>query len=277
MVNHIHSYVRHALIILLASILSGCSLWPTAIFEKSRAGDGAPVGGMDVSKIKNAVPRAEPRSRSGNPSSYTVLGRTYQVMRDSTGFSEQGIASWYGTKFHGRRTSSGETYDMYAMTAAHKSLPLPTYVQVTNLRNGRAVIVKVNDRGPFHDNRVIDLSYAAATKLGITASGTGLVEVRALDPSRGQPRPTRNNLALPGRDADIYLQVGAFTDQNNAEQLSQRLQNSMSKPVRIQTAVGYDKTIYRVQVGPIQNVEQADATSMQLGQLGIQDMRLIIE
>ncbi|MCP4126147.1 MAG: septal ring lytic transglycosylase RlpA family protein [Gammaproteobacteria bacterium] len=277
MVNHIHNRVRHILVFLLVSMLSGCGLWPSSIFEKSRAGDGAPAGGVDISKIRNAVPRAEPRSRSGNPRSYTVLGRTYRVMQDSRGFSEQGVASWYGTKFHGQRTSSGETYDMYAMTAAHKSLPLPTYVQVTNLRNGREIIVKVNDRGPFHDNRVIDLSYAAATKLGIAASGTGLVEVRALDPSRGQSRPTRNNLALPDRDADIYLQVGAFTDQSNAERLSRRLQDSMSKPVRIQTAVGYDQTMYRVQVGPMQNVEQADAASMRLAQLGIRDMRLIIE
>ncbi len=277
MVNPIHSTIRYILTILLASMLAGCSFWPTSIFEKSRASDGAPAGDMDVSNIRNAVPRAEPRSRSGNPRSYTVLGRSYRVMKESRGYNEQGVASWYGTKFHGQRTSSGETYDMYAMTAAHKSLPLPTYVQVTNLQNGREVIVKVNDRGPFHDNRVIDLSYAAATKLGITASGTGLVEVRALDPSRGQTRPTRNNLALPDGDADIYLQVGAFADQNNAQRLSQRLQDSMSKPVRIQRAVGYDQTMYRVQVGPMSNVEQADATSMRLAQLGIRDMRLIIE
>jgi len=276
MVNTSYLTIRTTLIILLTSLISGCGSWPS-IFEKSRAGDGAPAGGINVSNIRDAIPRAEPRSRSGNPRKYTVLGRTYRVMQDSRGFSEQGVASWYGTKFHGRRTSSGETYDMYAMTAAHKSLPLPTYVQVTNMQNGRQVIVKVNDRGPFHDNRIIDLSYAAATKLGITGGGTGLVEIHALDPTRGQPRPVRNNLALPGRDADLYLQVGAFTDQNNAERLSQRLQNDMNRPVRIQTAVGYDQTLYRVQVGPMKNVEQADTTSMHLAQLGIRDMRLIIE
>ncbi len=277
MVNPRQHIIHTIFIILLASTLSGCAFSPSSIFEKARAGDGAPAGGIDVSGIKNAVPRAEPRSRSGNPRKYTVLGHTYRVMQDSRGFSEQGVASWYGTKFHGRRTSSGETYDMYAMTAAHKSLPLPTYVEVANLQNGRKVIVKVNDRGPFHDNRVIDLSYAAATKLGITGNGTGLVEIHALDPTRGQPRPVRNNLALPGQDADIYLQVGAFTDQGNAEKLSQQLQHSINGPVRIQTAVGYDQTLYRVQVGPMRDVEQADATSMRLAQLGIQDMRLIIE
>jgi rare lipoprotein A len=263
-------------ILLLATLLAGCGSWP-GIFEKSRGGDGAPAKGIDASRITDAVPRAEPRSRSGNPRKYTVLGRSYRVMQDSRGFSEQGVASWYGTKFHGRRTSSGEAYDMYAMTAAHKSLPLPTYVQVTNLQNGRQAVVKVNDRGPFHDNRIIDLSYAAATKLGITGKGTGLVEIHALNPSGGQPRPVRNNLPLPGTDADLYLQVGAFSDQGNANRLSRRLQETMQRPVRIQTAVGYDQTMYRVQVGPMRNVEQADATSMRLAQLGIRDMRLIIE
>ncbi len=276
MVNLRHLTIRITFIILLTSLISGCGGWPS-IFEKSKEGDGAPAGGIDVSRIRDAVPRAEPRSRSGNPRKYTVLGRTYRVMQDSRGFSEQGVASWYGTKFHGRRTSSGETYDMYAMTAAHKSLPLPTYVQVTNMQNGRQVIVKVNDRGPFKDNRIIDLSYAAATKLGITGRGTGLVEIHALDPTRGGPRPVRNNIAMPGSDADLYLQVGAFSDRNNAERLSQRLRDSTGWAVRIQTAVSYDQTMYRVQVGPLQSVEQADATSMRLAQLGIRDMRMIIE
>ncbi len=277
MVNHKKIHISPLITILIASLLTGCSFWPTSIFDRSKDGDGAPTGGMDVSKIRNAVPRAEPRSRSGNPSSYTVLGRTYHVMSDSRGYSEQGVASWYGTKFHGQRTSSGETYDMYAMTAAHKSLPLPTYVRVINLRNGREVVVKVNDRGPFHDNRLIDLSYAAATKLGITGTGTGLVEVQALDPSKGMPRPTRNNIALRGEDTDLYLQVGAFIDRNNAERLMERLRGPMNNSVRIQTSISYDQAVYRVQVGPMSNVEQADTASMQLAQLGIRDMHLIVE
>jgi rare lipoprotein A len=231
---------------------------------------------MDISKIQNAVPKAEPRSRSGNPSSYTVLGRTYHVMSDSRGYKERGVASWYGTKFHGRRTSSGETYNMYAMTAAHKTLPLPTYVRVINLKNGREAIVKVNDRGPFHDNRVIDLSYAAATKLGITGTGTGLVEVQALDPAMGVPRPTRNNITIRG-DATLFLQVGAFIDRNNAERLMERLRGPMNNKVRIQMAVNFAQTVYRVQVGPMYTIDQADNTSMQLAQLGIRDMHLIVE
>jgi len=265
------------IIIVLATTLSGCNIWIPNILQKSRSGDGAPSDGVDVSKVANAVPRAEPRSRSGNPKNYTVLGRTYSVMQSSNGYKEQGVASWYGTKFHGKRTSSGESYDMYAMTAAHKSLPLPTYVQVTSLENGRSITVKVNDRGPFVGNRIIDLSYAAATKLGITGRGTGLVEIEAINPSMDHPRPTRNNIAIPGTDANLYLQVGAFSNRNNADRLSKRLKNSMDKPIRIQTASNQDQAIYRVQVGPLQNVEQADATSMQLAQFGIQDMRMIIE
>ena len=144
--------------------------------------DGAPSHKVDVTSIPDAVPRAERRSKYGNPTTYTVAGKAYRIMSDSEGYVESGVASWYGTKFHGRRTSSGEPYDMHAMTAAHKTLPLPTYAEVTNLQNGRKVIVKINDRGPFHDNRLIDLSHAAASKLDILATGTGLVEVRAITP-----------------------------------------------------------------------------------------------
>jgi rare lipoprotein A len=271
------NWSRYIAVSSLIALTTGCSLTPSWLFDdRSKVGDGAPAGGMDISKIKNAVPKAEPRSRSGNPSSYTVLGRTYHVMSGSSGYKERGVASWYGTKFHGRRTSSGETYNMYAMTAAHKTLPLPTYVRVINLQNGREAIVKVNDRGPFHDNRIIDLSYAAATKLGITGTGTGLVEVEALDPSRGMPRPTRNNLAIK-EDAILFLQVGAFIDRYNAERLADRIRGSISHRVRIQMVPNYAQTIYRVQVGPMRTIDQADSASMQLAQLGIRDMHMVIE
>ncbi len=277
MANITHTGIRHILIIVLTLLITGCGFSPSAIFTRPGIGDGAPSGGMDISQIHDAVPRAEPRSRSGNPSSYTVLGRTYHVMSDSRGYRERGAASWYGTKFHGQRTSSGETYDMYGMTAAHKTLPLPTYVRVTNLKNGRQVIVKVNDRGPFHDNRLIDLSYAAATKLGILGNGTGLVEVEAINPNEDRPRPVRNNIALSAGNLTLYLQVGAFSDRNNAERMAQRLRGSIDNAVRIQTAASYERTLYRVQVGPMHNIEQADAASMRLGELGIRDMHLIIE
>ncbi len=144
-------------------------------------GDGPPVQSVDLDKIPNAVPRREPRSRYGNHT-YKVFGKRYVPMKSAKGFRQKGIASWYGKKFHGRRTSSGETYDMFKMTAAHPTLPLPTYVRVTNLDTKKQIIVKVNDRGPFLHGRIIDLSYAAAHKLGIARKGTGRVHILALTP-----------------------------------------------------------------------------------------------
>jgi rare lipoprotein A len=131
--------------------------------------------------VPDVVPRIEPRSRSGNPPFYNVLGKRYFVLSSSVGYVERGVASWYGPGFHKVRTSTGETYDMYGMTAAHKTLPLPAYVRVTNLQNGRSVVVRVNDRGPFVGNRIIDLSYTAASKLDMLRNGTAMVEVRSLD------------------------------------------------------------------------------------------------
>jgi rare lipoprotein A len=193
-------------------------------------------------------------------------------MSSSQGYSERGIASWYGTKFHGRRTSSGERYDMYAMTAAHRELPLPTYVRVTNLRNGRSAVVRVNDRGPFLGNRIIDLSYAAATKLGILGKGTGLVEVTALNPNR-PASPPRRVRTITNRAPNLFIQVGAFASKSNAEQLSYRLSNSLRRPVRIQQA----GNIFRVQIGPLSGVEQVDEVSLHLPALGIQTTHVVIE
>lgn len=262
---------RWLLLSALFAALAGCGGF--GLFE---SGDSAPRGGIDVSRIRDAVPRSEPLSRSGNPSSYRVNGHIYHVMRSSYGYVERGIASWYGTKFHGRRTSSGERYDMYAMTAAHRVLPLPTYVQVTNLRNGRRVVVRVNDRGPFHDNRIIDLSYAAAAKLGILGTGTGLVEVRALNP--GQPAPVPPRFASYDRDPIMYVQVGAFASRDNAERLRARLQGSIPQRIRIETAyAGGGMPLFRVQVGPLVNVDQADAVSLQLARMGIREMHVVIE
>jgi len=182
----------HLNLVLAAALLAMAAACGTLPPQRGTVGpgDGAPAYPVDLAAIANAVPQVEPLSRYGNPASYVVYDQRYDVLNNSSGYVERGIASWYGTKFHGKRTSSGEPYDMYAMTAAHKTLPIPTYAEVTNLLNGKRVIVKVNDRGPFKENRLIDLSYAAATKLGITDDGTGIVEVRAIDPatySRGQP------------------------------------------------------------------------------------------
>ncbi len=150
--------------------------------EEQDNGDGPPEIDLDVTHIPNATPKIEPMSRYGNPSKYEVFGVNYHTMPRSHGYITEGTASWYGRKFHGQRTSSGEPYDMYGMTAAHKHLPLPTYAKVENLRNGKEVIVKINDRGPFVKDRILDLSYAAAKKLGIHATGTGKVRITAIDP-----------------------------------------------------------------------------------------------
>jgi len=156
------------------------------------ANDAYPDEPPDVSRVPNAVPRVEPRAASGNRSTYQVWGTTYRVMDDPRGYEAEGIASWYGKKFQGYDTASGEPYDMYKMTAAHRSLPLPTYARVTNLDNGRTVIVRVNDRGSFKGNRLIDLSYAAAARLGILRNGTGKVRVEAIDPVAWQAEYRQN-------------------------------------------------------------------------------------
>jgi rare lipoprotein A len=151
--------------------------------------DSVPTEIPDVGNLVEPVPKIEPRSLYGNKSPYSVLGRTYKVLPSPAGYVERGIASFYGNKFHGYKTSSLESYDMYQFSAAHKTLPLPSYARVTNLENGKSVIVRINDRGPFHENRIIDLSFAAAVKIGVWPKGTGLVEVRAIDPSRPAAAP----------------------------------------------------------------------------------------
>lgn len=165
----------------LSTVLAACSL------VRAPAPVQVPPPPIDINAIPDAVPRIEPRSPYGNPPYYDEMGRRYYVLQSAAGYDATGVASWYGPSFHEKRTSSGEPYDMYAMTAAHKTLPLPTYVRVTNLENGRSVVVRVNDRGPFVANRLIDLSYTAAAKLDMLQQGTALVEVRALTP--GQPVP----------------------------------------------------------------------------------------
>ena len=154
--------------------------------------DGAPNFNVDVSRIANAIPRNEPKLRFCNPVSYYVRGRVYHVLSSAKDYCERGVASWYGTRFYKGKTSSGEPYNMLAMTAAHRSLPIPSYVRVTNLRNARQVIVKINDRGPFKPGRVIDLSYVAAKKLGITNSGTAPVEVAAIVPGETSSSPEKS-------------------------------------------------------------------------------------
>jgi len=263
----------------LSLLISGCS---SSRYSQSQ--DSAPEKDIDVSHIPNPVPRAEPKSKYGNPDSYVVSGKTYYVMANSRNFSERGIASWYGKKFHGHRTSSGETYDMFQMTAAHKNLPLPTYVEVRNLRNNRQIIVRVNDRGPFHDNRIIDLSYAAAKKLGITATGTGMVEINAIDPNQqDKPRYAHKSPAIKSighnlaeNENRLFLQVGAFVSRTNAEQLRSRLLTEIDS-VNINTGYNEEKNIYRVRIGPLSSVEQADELATRIASLGFNTPHIVID
>ena len=256
-------------------LLAGCFSAP--VYKEV---DRAPSGKIDLSSIQNAVPKPEPRSRYGNKNPYTVFGKQYWLLDSSEGYKERGIASWYGSKFHGRRTSSGEIYDVYKMTAAHKSLPLPTYVRVTNLENRRQIIVKVNDRGPFHDDRIIDLSYAAATKLGMAAQGTARVEVEALDPlaygakPAVAPRtPARSGpkIAQPSSGAvKQYLQTGAFQNLASAQAMQRQLLGIVEHNVVIHPT---DDTppLYRVRVGPLHSAR--DVESLQ-AVLAINDFRM---
>lgn len=239
--------------------------------------DGTPVAPPDVSRVPDAVPRLEPLSRYGNPPSYMVNGKRYHTLSSSQGYRERGIASWYGTKFHGRRTSTQEVYDMYAMSAAHKSLPLPAYARVTNLANGHSVVVRVNDRGPFHNNRIIDLSYAAAARLGLLAQGTGLVEVETID---ARPSADRAPVARPPVVAgtpELYLQVGAFADRGNAERMKARIDSVGDAPVLISEGNTGPGTIYRVRLGPLTSVEKADLLVNRLAALGVAEAHVVVE
>lgn len=266
-----------------ALLLFLCCLWLGACSTESSSDryqrerysmkkDAYPDGALDVNNIEDAVPQQVVRTKAGNKSPYTVLDKTYRVIEDPSGFTQSGNASWYGLKFHGHLTSNGETYDMYGMTAAHKTLPIPTYVRVTNLENGLSTVVRVNDRGPFHDDRIIDLSYAAATKLGYTNKGTAKVKLEVLDPgqsyqvaeakgkpapitpeprrqavvasARGDYRPNDQNYHLP---ANTFLQVGAFSSRQSAEKARRLVQPLTEFPVVIREI----SDLYKVRVGPV--------------------------
>lgn len=247
-------------------MLSACGLGP----ERDRP----PGGGVGPASTPGAVPRAEPKSRLGNPRSYVANGRQYYTLPSAQGFVERGIASWYGPKFHGRRTSSGETYDMHKMTAAHRTLPLPTYVSVRNLVTGKEIVVRVNDRGPFHGDRIIDLSYAAATTLGIARQGTGPVEVRAL--VSGTPvRPVATS--RPFEPARLFVQAGAFQAASNASKLRTRLADVSGLPVRVRRAMSDGRVLYRVWLGPLSSVREADEVTDMLALLGIEGPRIVVE
>jgi rare lipoprotein A len=232
---------------------------------------GRPPGAPpDINSIPDAVPRDEPRSRRGNPPFYTVLGKRYVVLNSSEGFVERGVASWYGPTFHGEATSMGESYDMYGMSAAHTRLPLPSYARVTNLGNGKSVVVRINDRGPFAKNRIIDLSYTAAAKLDMLKEGTALVELRVL--TAGSDDRLRRTDETPPQT--LYVQAGAFGDEANARRLVTRLQAGGIANAFV-VAPGDSKTkLFRVRVGPVDSTVEFDRLAAKLDKLGVSDVRL---
>ncbi len=248
--------------------------------------DGAPESyDRPWYSIANAVPKDEPKSRYGNPDSYVQFGKRYHVLKSSEGFVQEGVASWYGTKFHGERTSSGEEYDMYAMTAAHKTLPLPTYVEVLNKDNGRRAIVKVNDRGPFHDDRIIDLSYAAATRLGVVKTGTANVHIRALNPvanNAGTHVDSRVAKVDAGEDASpatapgkVYVQVAAFSSEDKALRMLGQLRGANFSGTRIHVGNRQGKPLYRVRIGPLPSADVAKKLITQLQEIKQHNAKIV--
>ena len=249
-------------------VLSGCSV-ARKPERAAPAPEVVPITPPSVDTT-DAIPRREPISAHGNPPFYRVLGKRYTVLASEEGYLERGVASWYGPTFHGENTSNGEKYNMYGMTAAHKTLPLPCYARVTNLKNGKSVVVRINDRGPFVSNRLIDLSYSAALKLDMLKEGTTLVEVRALTVQEPD-NLTRSAQAPP---PSLFVQVGAFADQSNAQRVLSRLKSGGLGSAFILSPPDGQPQLYRVRLGPISSVPEFDTLAAKLKVLGYPDARL---
>jgi len=278
---------------------------PNAIMPPAAAAPPPQAG-----SVPDAIPHFEPRARNGNPPFYDVFGKRYYVLSSGVGYRERGVASWYGPGFHKIRTSIGEPYDMYGMTAAHKTLPLPAYVRVTNLQNGRSIVVRVNDRGPFVGNRIIDLSYTAAAKLDMLRNGTAFVEVRVIEFSA--PPPVLSAAALPPSSAvppvsaplaieavpaavtsvapapavppppaaavsALFVQAGAFSDPANAEHLVERLRGGAYGRVFVRDDQIAGRRMYRVRIGPVPDVAEFDRVVAALERAGINDAHLALD
>jgi rare lipoprotein A len=258
--------------------------------------DWGPDKEIDMSHVPDAVPRYENRTIAGNKNPYTVLGKTYVLMEDERAYIERGKASWYGFKFNGERTSNGELYDMFAMTGAHKTLPIPSYVRVTNLDNRSSVVVRINDRGPFHEGRIIDLSYAAAQRLGITRVGTGNVEVEVVVPE-GDPRPplrmrkqyrvardsglvSQSEAGSASVDSKLpdgtYLQIAAFGVEKSAKQFAASVKSKLTFPVVISVSKA-PNTLYRVRVGPFKDAQSIQVAREALEKIDISEVHVVYQ
>lgn len=312
---------RYLLVLSAIALLNACSHTPEqtsgteATATKATAGkryigkdrDWGPGAEIDMSHVPDAQPRYELRTIAGNKNPYTVLGKTYSLMSDERGYKERGKASWYGYKFNGEATSNGDLYDMFGMTAAHKTLPIPSYVRVTNTDNGKTVVVRVNDRGPFHEDRIIDLSYAAAQRLGITRVGTGNVEVEVLvpeddprpplragkksavavkDKQNSQPlaaEPVKESISATtyapeitspvngtssGASSQPYLQIAAFGVESSAKQYASHVGSQLAYPVVI-SRVDNPQKLYRVRVGPFETAQKLEQARDQLQKINV--------
>ena len=253
---------------LVAITLAGCS-GPTRPSASSKPGgyyldDGpGPNPSRNLDSVAEPTPRVEPINKYTSRS-YTVLGRTYTPFAQLTPYKARGVASWYGKRYHGQKTSSGEIYDMYAMTAAHAILPLPSYVRVTNVATGKSVIVRVNDRGPFREDRLIDLSYVAAHRLGLLGRGSGIVEVEAILPGNElppsliavAPAPATARAAVSAEPGGVYVQLGAFSVAQNAEAFLRKMRMDLAWLADSMNVYWKDGH-YRVHAGPYSSREEA--------------------
>ena len=235
--------------IILLLLLAGCSTQPSD-GRYDLADDVAPESSPTLDHIEDAQPRYEPRSLAGNQD-YSLRGQDYQILDGNSEFSEEGYASWYGQKFHGHKTSNGEIYDMYSMTAAHKTLPLPSYVRVTNTSNGKTAIVRVNDRGPFHQGRVIDLSMAAAAKLDIIKQGTAPVTIELIR----VPKPESADEWQSANPNFYFVQLAAVTSKAKAKQMARQLELDFDTPVDLKKAESAE--VYRLRLGPYLDRDEA--------------------
>jgi rare lipoprotein A len=270
--------MRTCAAVLLIGSLAACA--------NNETRSSAPEPRAAASPPAAAGPAAPRRSDRGNPPFYDVLGKRYHVLPTSAGYVARGVASWYGRDFHGLATSSGETYDMHAMTAAHTTLPLPTWVEVTNLTNGKRVVVKVNDRGPFVDNRLIDLSYAAATALDMVRTGTTRVEVRTvappLDALRAETVVAASTASSSQPQAGVppermFLQIGAFAEVENAERLVARLRASGFVNPTVVSDPSEGRRLHRVWLGPLRDSIEYDALDTRLRSIGVAGSRLVVD